>query len=165
MTRDENNHPILELAAAMTEAADHLSYTFRLRQDVVFHNNKKMTSADVVASFDRYAKIGNQRSLLNNVKGWDAPDPATFVIHMKVAQPTFIEALSSFGVPIVIIPAESRDVPAGDRVAADRIRGRRNQPVRPEANLASGHRRDVRAVRLDLRQRRSSRSRHRDRSR
>jgi peptide/nickel transport system substrate-binding protein len=112
MTRDDNNHPILELASAMTEAADHLSYAFTLRDGIVFHNGKKMTSADVAASFDRYAKIGNQRSILNNVAGWDAPDPLTFVIRMKVAQPTFIESLSSFSVPIVIIPAELRDVPA-----------------------------------------------------
>src|SRR4051812_29499849 len=112
MTRDENNNPILELAASMNEAPDHLTYTFKLRDGIVFQNGKKMTSADVAASFDRYAKIGNQRSILNNVAGWDAPDPATFVIRMKVAQPTFIESLSSFSVPIVIIPAESRDVPA-----------------------------------------------------
>ena len=112
MTRDENNNPILELAEQMTEAPDHLTFTFKLRQGIVFHNGKPMTSADVVASFDRYAKVGNQRSILNNVANWDAPDPATFVIHMKVAQPTFIESLSSFSVPIVIIPAESRDVPA-----------------------------------------------------
>jgi peptide/nickel transport system substrate-binding protein len=112
MTRDENNNPILELAASMAEAPDHLTFTFKLRPNIVFHNGKKMTSADVVASFDRYAKVGNQRSILNNAKGWDAPDPETFVIHMKVAQPTFIESLSSFSVPIVIIPAEERDVPA-----------------------------------------------------
>lgn len=112
MTRDENNHPILELASTMTETPDRLTYTFKLRPGVVFHNNKKMTSADVAASFDRYAKIGGERAILDNVKGWDAPDPETFVIRMKVAQPTFIEALSSFSTPIVIIPAESRDVPA-----------------------------------------------------
>lgn len=112
MTRDENNHPILELAEAMTESPDHLTYTFRLRQGVKFQNGKPLTSADVVASFDRYAKVGNQRSTLDNVDRWDAPDPSTFVIHMKAVQPTFIEALSSFSVPIVIIPAENRDVPA-----------------------------------------------------
>ncbi len=112
MTRDENNHPILELAESMTEAPDHLTYTFKLRQGIHFHNGKPMTSADVVASFDRYAKVGNQRSTLDNVDRWDAPDADTFVIHMKKVQPTFIEALSSFSVPIVIIPAENRDVPA-----------------------------------------------------
>lgn len=112
MTRDENNHPILELAEAMDESPDHLTYTFKLRQGVHFQNGKPMTSADVVASFDRYAKVGNQRSTLDNVDRWDAPDGSTFVIHMKKVQPTFIEALSSFSVPIVIIPAENRDVPA-----------------------------------------------------
>ena len=48
MTRDENNHPILELAEAMNEAPDHLTYTFKLRQGMQFHNGKPMTSADVV---------------------------------------------------------------------------------------------------------------------
>ena len=112
MTRDENNHPILELADAMTESPDHMTYTFKLRQGVHFQNGKLMTSADVVASFDRYAKVGNQRSTLDNVDRWDAPDANTFVIHMKKVQPTFIDALSSFSVPIVIIPSENRDVPA-----------------------------------------------------
>src|SRR4051812_49083366 len=112
MTRDENNRPILELAQAMEEAPNHLTYTFKLRQGIHFHNGKPLTSADVVASFDRYAKVGNQRSTLDNVENWTAPDASTFVIHMKKVQPTFIEALSSFSVPIVIIPAENRDVPA-----------------------------------------------------
>jgi peptide/nickel transport system substrate-binding protein len=111
MTRDENNRPILELAESMEESADRLSYTFRLRDGVRFHNGKPMTSADVVASFDRYKRIGQQRSTLDNVAGWEAPDPRTFVIRMARVQPTFIEALSSFSVPIVIIPAEHRDDP------------------------------------------------------
>lgn len=111
MTRDEKNEPIPELADSMTESPDHLTYTFKLRQGVLFHNGKEMTSADVVASFDRYSKIGYERSTLNNVEKWDAPDKYTFVIHMKQVQPTFIEELSSFSVPIVIIPAEQKDVP------------------------------------------------------
>ena len=112
MTRDENNNPILELASSMSEAPDHLSYTFKIRQGVRFQNGKPMTSADIVASFDRYARVGLLRSFLANVANWEAPDPATFVIHMKQVQPTFIEALSSFNVPVVIIPAEEKDTPA-----------------------------------------------------
>ncbi|PZW50850.1 peptide/nickel transport system substrate-binding protein [Humitalea rosea] len=109
MTRDENNNPILELAEAMEEGADGLSYTFKLRHGIVFHNGKPMTSADVAASFDRYKRIGLQRSTLDNVAGWDTPDPFTFIIRMSRVQPTFIEALSSFSVPIVIVPAEMKD--------------------------------------------------------
>jgi len=111
MTRDEHNDPILELADSMTESPDHLTYTFRLRQGVRFHNGKPMTSADVVASFERYDRVGLFRIVLANVASWEAPDPLTFVIHMKTAQPTFIHELSAFDMPIVIIPAEEKDDP------------------------------------------------------
>ncbi len=111
MTRDENFSPILELADSMTESPDHLTYTFKLRQGVRFHNGKQMTSADVVASFDRYARIGLYRSTLGNVDRWDAPDKDTFVITLKKVQPTFLEMLSSFSAPIVIVPAEEKDDP------------------------------------------------------
>jgi peptide/nickel transport system substrate-binding protein len=109
MTRDENFNPILELADSMEESPDHLIYTFKLREGVKFHNGKDLTTEDVMASFDRYAKIGIERGNLANVDKWEAPDKYTFVIRMKQAQPTFIEDLSSFSVPIVIIPSEQKD--------------------------------------------------------
>ena len=156
MTRDENFSPILELADSLDESADHLTYTFKLRQGVHFHNGKPMTSADVVASFDRYAKVGLQRSTLDNVARWDAPDKNTFVIHMKKVQPTFIEALSSFSVPIVIIPAEQKDDPpqqlktigtgpyAAGRVGARQLReaaALRRLPAQPPLRAADRLRR------------------------
>jgi peptide/nickel transport system substrate-binding protein len=109
MTRDENFNPILELADSMEETPDHLTYTFKLREGVKFHNGKDLTTEDVMASFDRYAKIGIERGNLANVDKWEAPDKYTFVIRMKKAQPTFIEDLSSFSVPIVIIPSEQKN--------------------------------------------------------
>ena len=109
ITRDDNNRPIPELAESMQEAPDGMSYTFKLRQGITFHNGKVLTSADVVASFDRYNRIGLQRSTLDNVAGWETPDAQTFIIRMKQVQPTFVEALSSFSVPIVIIPSEHKD--------------------------------------------------------
>ncbi len=112
MTRDENNRPILDLADALTEFEDHLTYTFKLRPGVHFQNGKLMTSADVAASFERYNKIGLERNILDNVAAWETPAPDTFVIRMKQVQPTFLTLLSSFSVPIVIIPAEDKDVPA-----------------------------------------------------
>ena len=111
MTRDENNNPILDLADSMEEAADHLTYTFTLRPGVKFHNGKPLTTADVVASWNRYAKVGLDRATLNAVKSWEAKDPMTFVVHMKEAQPTFITKLSSFSIPMVIAPAEAENDP------------------------------------------------------
>ena len=112
LTRSEDNETIGELADSWDESPDHLTYTFKLRTGIHFHNGKAMTSADVAASFERYNKLGMERSNLANVDHWDTPDPATFVIHMKLAQPTFIESMSSFSVPIVIFPAEFKDDPA-----------------------------------------------------
>jgi len=109
MTRDETYNPIVELADSMEESPDHLTYTFKLREGVKFHNGKDLTTEDVMASFDRYAKIGIERGNLANVDKWEAPDKYTFVIRMKKAQPTFIEDLSSFSNPIVIIPSEQKD--------------------------------------------------------
>jgi len=112
MTRDENNNPITDLAESYVESPDRLTYTFKIRQGVKFHNGKPMTSADVLASFDRYNKLGLERGMFKNVASWDAPDASSFVIHMKQAQPTFIEQISSFSVPIIVIPAELKDDPA-----------------------------------------------------
>ena len=95
MTRDENNNPITDLAESYQESPDRMTYTFKLRQGITFHNGKKMTSADVLASWDRYAKVGLERGMFGNVEKWEAPDDFTFVIHMKQPQPTFIELISS----------------------------------------------------------------------
>ncbi len=111
VTRDENSKPVPELADSITASADGLSYTFKLRQAVTFHNGKKLSSADVMASYERYNKVGLQRNTFDNVASWETPDASTFVIHMKHAQPTFIEQMSSFAVPIVIIPAEDKNDP------------------------------------------------------
>jgi peptide/nickel transport system substrate-binding protein len=106
MTRNESNAPVHELAESHTVSDDGLTLTFKLREGVKFHNGKTMTSADVLASFERYQRIGIDRGVLGPVESLSAPDPHTFVITLKEQAPVFIEELSSFRVPIVIIPAE-----------------------------------------------------------
>lgn len=106
MTRGEDNSPIHELAESHEVSDDGLTYTFKLRDGITFHNGKEMTSADVLASFERYQEIGIDRATLEPVESMSAPDPSTFVITLKNKVPVFIEQLSSFRVPIVILPAE-----------------------------------------------------------
>ena len=89
--RDENMNPVPDLAESISASEDGLSYTFKLRPGVVFHNGKPMTSADVAASYQRYKEIGFNRSVLDIVEGWETPDDETFVINLSAAQPTFIE--------------------------------------------------------------------------
>ena len=107
--RDENMSPTPDLAASIEVSDDGLTYTFPLREGAKFHNGKPLTSADVAASFDRYDRIGVNRAIFDVVDRWEASDDMTFVIYLKEAQPTFLESLSSYTVPIVIIPSEQAD--------------------------------------------------------
>jgi peptide/nickel transport system substrate-binding protein len=106
MTRDAANAPVPDLAESVAISADAMTYTFKLRRGVKFHNGKDLTAADVAASFDRYKRVGWEKATLTNVASWSAKDPLTFEIRMSKVQPTFLEELSSFVVPIVIMPAE-----------------------------------------------------------
>lgn len=112
--RDESMSPTPDLAQSIDVSEDGLTYTFKLRPGVKFHNGKELTTEDVVASFERYKEIGINRSTLDIVDSWSAPDSETFVLTLKEAQPTFLESLSSYTVPIVIIPAEEAKKPANE---------------------------------------------------
>jgi peptide/nickel transport system substrate-binding protein len=111
VTRDETMHPLLQLAQAIDTSDDGKRLAFKLRDGVHFHNGKLMTSADVRASYERYARVGVDRSILAPVDHYETPDPSTFVIVLKEPRPTFVEAMSSITVPIIIIPEENKDAP------------------------------------------------------
>jgi peptide/nickel transport system substrate-binding protein len=112
ITRDESMRPMLDLAESVNESPDGLHYVFKLRQGIVFHNGKPMTSADVLASFERYKRVGVDRSILDVVERFETPDPLTFTMVLKERRPIFLEAVSAFTIPIVIVPAELASAPA-----------------------------------------------------
>ncbi len=111
VTRDEHMKPLLQLAQSVDTDPDNKVFTFHLRPGVHFHNGNLMTSADVLASFQRYQRVGIDRSILAPVDHFDTPDPATFRITLKEPHPAFLESMSSITVPIIIIPKESLDAP------------------------------------------------------
>ena len=101
ITRDEKNRVVPDIADSIQQSPDGMTYTFPLRTGVKFHNGKTMTSADVLASFDRFRRVALGRGSLDNVAGYEAPDAKTFVVHMKKPQPTFLETLSAFSFPVI----------------------------------------------------------------
>ena len=113
VTRDENNAPVADLAEGFEESGDGLTYTFRLRRGVKFHNGQDMSSADVLASWQRFQRMSLQRGILGQVESMAAPDATTFVVKLKARQPTFIDQISSFAVPISIHPASQKDAEGG----------------------------------------------------
>ena len=94
---DSNKRPIPMLAQGHTVSRDGLTYTFKLRQGIKFHNGKEMTSEDVVASLNRWGKQSNYgKSLFAQVSELKALDKYT--VEMKLKEKSAI-VLISLAVP------------------------------------------------------------------
>src|SRR5207244_8007009 len=81
--RDENAKAVPDLAEGVSISTDGKTYTFPLRKGVKFHNGKTMTSADVVASIERYRKIGASANLLEPIESVQAKSPYEVIIKLK----------------------------------------------------------------------------------
>ncbi len=77
-----------ELATDWTISDDLLTYTFNLRQGVMWHDiapvgGREFTSADVKATFDAILAEGHQAALLENVTSVETPDDSTVVLNLS----------------------------------------------------------------------------------
>ncbi len=104
--RDENARPVPDLAEGVAISADGLTYVFTLRRGVKFHNGKEMGPADVVASLERYRKVGASASLIGAIDTVAATGANQVTVKLKSVQSTFLGNLSSPRAPIAIMPAE-----------------------------------------------------------
>ncbi len=94
-TYDRNFAPIPMLAEGYTVADKGLRYTIALRRGVKFHNGKEMTSADVVPSLKRWARLASVgRVLAKNIEAIEARDAYTVLIHLKQPSGSLIFGLS-----------------------------------------------------------------------
>lgn len=111
--RDEAANVKPDLAEGVNISADGLEYRFTLRRGVKFHNGKVMTSADVKASLERFARVGMSKSIMDPVAAVEAPDANTVVCKLRAPNPGFLEGISSPRAPAAIIPAEEAGKAAG----------------------------------------------------
>jgi peptide/nickel transport system substrate-binding protein len=67
----DNNQGELEarVAESWKPNADSTQWTFKIRKGITFHNGKKLTADDVVATFDRLADPANKSNALSVFKG------------------------------------------------------------------------------------------------
>jgi peptide/nickel transport system substrate-binding protein len=98
---DPHNHDEIvgDLAESWTQSEDGLTYTFKLRKGVKFHDGTDFDSADAKASWDKIVfppkgVISNKRSWFEPVKSIEAPDKYTLVFHMKRPAPSFIPIMA-----------------------------------------------------------------------
>jgi ABC-type transport system substrate-binding protein len=117
---DPNLALIPMLAESFDQAADGLSYTFKLRPGVKFHNGATMTSADVKYSFERCKnpKTGAVNfEVFNAVDAIETPDDLTVVIKMKAVNAPFLSRLAENGAGAVI-PTGSGDTQGSNPTGA-----------------------------------------------
>ena len=104
--RDENAKPVPELAEGVKVSEDGKIYVFPIRRGVKFHNGKELAAGDVVASLERYRKVGATPTLLGAIDTIKATGPHEVTVQLKAVQSTFLDNLSSPRAPIAIYPAE-----------------------------------------------------------
>jgi len=87
---DAPNYPQIvgDLAESWTVSADRLTYTFKLRPNILFHDGSKLTSADVKASYERIVHpppgvISVRKVDYAAIASIDTPDLRTVVFHLQ----------------------------------------------------------------------------------
>lgn len=105
VTVDKNLKVIPGLAESFEVAPDGLTYTFKLRPNVKFHNGATMTSADVKYSFERCkdpATGAVNFEVFNNVAAIETPDDMTVVIKMSAVNAPFLSRLAENGAGVIM---------------------------------------------------------------
>lgn len=96
LVRTDRNLKIESGLAVSWGLLDPLTWEFRLRPQVTFHNGQALNQQDVLFSFDRARKSKNSqlKDLLNTIQSVEAKDEDKIVIHTKVPDPLLLNKLS-----------------------------------------------------------------------
>ena len=98
---DGKDYPkvVPDLAQSWTVAPDGMTYTFKLRGGVKFHDGSPLTSEDVKASYERIINpptgVVSIRKAYYSDLAVEAPDPTTVVFKLKNPMAGVLEALAS----------------------------------------------------------------------
>jgi len=89
-----------DVAESWSASHDGLTYAFKLRKNVKFHDGSAMTSKDVKASFDEIISppagvTSDRKAMFFMVKEVAAPDPSTVVFHLKFPTAAFLPAIAN----------------------------------------------------------------------
>jgi peptide/nickel transport system substrate-binding protein len=92
--------PVGDLAESWTISKDGLTYTFKLRRGVKFHDGSEMTSKDVKASYDKIVNPPTgikslRKEMYDSIRAIEAPDPNTIVFRLKRAEQSLLLGLAS----------------------------------------------------------------------
>jgi len=92
--------PVGDIAESWTVSKDGLTYTFKIRRGVKFHDGSELTSKDVKASYEKILKPpagvkSLRKEAYESIASVDAPDPGTFIVKFKYPEPSILLNLAS----------------------------------------------------------------------
>ncbi|MBO0691278.1 MAG: hypothetical protein J2P58_00140 [Acidimicrobiaceae bacterium] len=101
----KNGKLLPDLATSWKVSPDGLTYTFRLRPGVTFHDGTPFNSTAAKYSWQRDIKIANAPEyMLTDVKSMATPNPQTFVVHLKTRNSAFLDYQASPYAPKFVSP-------------------------------------------------------------
>jgi peptide/nickel transport system substrate-binding protein len=132
-----------ELATEWVWSADGTQLTFKLRDNVRWHDGKPFTAADVKCTWDRVAGVSADKLRINPREGWfrnlagiDVKDDHEVVFRLKRPQPSFLAFLAAGYSPVYpchVTAAQMRVRPIGTGPYRF-VEFRRNESIRLERN-------------------------------
>jgi peptide/nickel transport system substrate-binding protein len=111
--QDANGHPKPQMVEKYSTSKDGLNWTFTLRPGLKFSDGSNVTSADAVASIQRWgARDSIGRAMGNAGAQWHAVDARTFTLTLKEPFGMVLEGLAKpSGFPPVILPERLAKMP------------------------------------------------------
>jgi len=112
---DENLEMVPSLAESWEISDDGLTYTFTLRDGVMWHDGTPLTASDVVYSYGRIRESANNGWRFGTVTDVTAPDDSTVVFTLSAPTPNLLANIGAFkGMAIV----QQANVESGDITTA-----------------------------------------------
>jgi peptide/nickel transport system substrate-binding protein len=101
---DANDKPQPQMVESFGRSDDQLTWTFKLREGLKFHDGSPVTAADCVASMRRWAvRDGAGQHMFQRVKDTSVKDDRTFAVSLKERYPLILDAFAKNGTPILYI--------------------------------------------------------------
>lgn len=151
LTYDQKLNPLPSLAKSWTVSPDGLTYTFKLFENVTWHDGKPFTAKDVVFSTNVFLKEVHPRAraVFARCESITAPDDFTVEFKLKEPFPAFIQSFEVSSAPMVPAhlyegtdfranPANATPIGTGPFKLKEWVKGSHIQLVRNESYYKAG---------------------------